>query len=94
MSRTYSLQEVASRVCGNDLKLPELWVKRRIREGTFHALKVGRTYRMTQQQLDNALKTLETAPPAFSAPEPNPEIEQFIPDELLTPTTRRRCGRR
>lgn len=62
---TYSLPEVASLICGNDLKDPERWVLRRIYSGQFRALKVGRTYRMTQEQLDEAISSLEPQRPAF-----------------------------
>lgn len=57
--RTYSLKEVADLICGDDMKEPERWVLRRIHDGTFRVIKVGRSYRMTQQQLDEALRALE-----------------------------------
>ncbi len=60
--RTYSLTEVAHLLCGDDMKLPLLWVKRRIWDGTFRAVRVGRSYRMTEAQLEAAIKALESGP--------------------------------
>lgn len=74
---TYSLAEVARILCGDDLVDPELWVKRRIRAGQFRALKVGRTFRMTQQQLDDALASLEVG-----AVTPSPQVSTLTPRAL------------
>jgi hypothetical protein len=80
--QTYSLKEVATLICGGDLKDPERWVLRRIYAGKFRAIKVGRSYRMTQEQVDAALKALET-----------PSMPQ-TPSATsgLTPLSRRRHG--
>jgi hypothetical protein len=58
--QTYSLKEIATQICGNDVKDPERWLLRRIYSGEVRAIKVGRTYRMTQAQVDEALAALET----------------------------------
>ena len=57
---TLSLAEVATMICGEDtsLKDPELWVRRKIASGEFSAIKVGRTYRMTHEQVKEAIEAL------------------------------------
>lgn len=35
--RTYSLEEAGAQICGDSMKDPALWVRRRIRDGTFSA---------------------------------------------------------
>jgi hypothetical protein len=59
-SLTLSLAEVAEKICGPDtsLKDPELWVRRRIAAGEFSAIRVGRTYRMTPEQVKEAIEAL------------------------------------
>jgi hypothetical protein len=69
--RTYSLKEVADLICGDGMQDPVLWVKRRIYDGTFRAIKVGRSYRMTREQLDEALRALEFKPTTV-APQAHP----------------------
>jgi excisionase family DNA binding protein len=59
MSRTYSLAEAAERICGDSMKDPSLYVRRKIRAGTFRAIKVGRHVRMTEEQIEDALAALE-----------------------------------
>lgn len=76
---TYSLAEAAERICGAGMKDPELWVRRRITDRTFPALKVGRTYRMTAEHIRKAIEALEV-----KQAEPAP-----IPGRL-PPTARRR----
>ncbi|QDH91719.1 hypothetical protein SEA_PHRAPPUCCINO_42 [Mycobacterium phage Phrappuccino] len=65
---TYSLTEVAQAICGDDLGDPEAWVKRKILDGTFGAIKVGRSYRMTHDQFMAALATLEVRVTPRQAP--------------------------
>ena len=61
---TLSLAEVAVMICGEDtsLKDPELWVRRKIASGEFSAIKVGRTYRMTHEQVNEAISALVIRP--------------------------------
>jgi hypothetical protein len=59
MSRTYSLAEAAEQICGDSMKDPVLWMRRKIRAGVFRATKVGRHVRMTEQQITDALAALE-----------------------------------
>ncbi|WP_006246435.1 hypothetical protein [Mycolicibacterium tusciae] len=80
--RTYSLEEVADMICGDEMRDPVLWVKRRIRKGAFRAIKVGRSYRMTSEQLDEALKALEF--------KPTPVAPQAHPSGLTRAALRRR----
>lgn len=62
--RTYSMAEVASLLYGEDLKAPERWVKRKIKDGVFRAIRVGDGYRMTTEQLRDAVVALEAGPAA------------------------------
>jgi hypothetical protein len=57
--KTYSIAEVAELLCGNDLKHPDLWVLRRIYEGRFRALQIGKVYRMTEEHIADAMASLE-----------------------------------
>jgi hypothetical protein len=68
--QTYSLKEIATQICGDDLKDPERWVLRCIYAGKFRAIKVGRSYRMTQEQLNEALAALEIKPTTVTSPTP------------------------
>jgi hypothetical protein len=57
--RHFSLAEAAEQICAGTMKRPELWVRIRIRNGTFKATKLGRHVRMTQKQIDDAIASLE-----------------------------------
>jgi len=74
MIRTYSLTEVAEALCGDSMARPELWLRRQIVAGRFTARRVGRQWRMTQDDLDHALEVManQTAAPA---PTPAPAID-------------------
>lgn len=73
--RTYSLQEVADILCGDDIEHRELWIKRRIKTGKFRALRVGRSYRMTTEQLRDAMAALEVG---HQPPQPQPAVDPAI----------------
>lgn len=62
-ARTYSLAEAAEQICGDSMKDPVLWLRRRIRAGTVRGVKVGRHVRMTEQQISDALRALEIGAP-------------------------------
>ena len=64
--KTYSLAEVAHILCGDDMKDPELWVTRRLLSGLFAGYKAGRQWRMTEQQLADALEVLSQPRSSFS----------------------------
>jgi excisionase family DNA binding protein len=83
---THSLDAVAFQICGPDsgMKDPRGWVLRQIRAGRFQAYKIGRHYRMSQQQIDAALDALKTKP-AVSEPA-RPERSRGL---SLTPTSAR-----
>lgn len=66
--KTYSLTEVAEALCGDSMKLPELWLKRQIVAGRFQARRVGRTWRMTQDDIDHALAVLSNGSAPKAAP--------------------------
>jgi hypothetical protein len=60
---TYSLAEVAAFLCGDSMKNPQRWVTEQILAGRFQAMKIGRTWRMTQVQLDEAVTLLSSPKP-------------------------------
>lgn len=59
MTETFSLEEAGRRICGDSIKDPALWVRRKIRAGTFKAFKAGRTVRMTERHIEDAITALE-----------------------------------
>jgi excisionase family DNA binding protein len=70
---TFSLDAAVLKICGHDsgMKDPRGWVLRQIKRGRFQAYKIGRHYRMSQQQIDAAMEALSsgTRTPAL---EPKP----------------------
>ena len=64
---TYSLPDVAAFLCGDSMKNPQRWVTDQILAGRFEAMKVGRTWRMTQDQLDAAVASLSAPKPRRAA---------------------------
>jgi hypothetical protein len=60
--RTYSLAEVASVVLPPEMKLPELWLKRRLLRGEITGYKVGRVWRMTAQDVESMVESLRNIP--------------------------------
>lgn len=77
--KTYSLADVADALCGDSMKLPELWLKRQIVAGRFTARRVGRTWRMTQADIDHALAVMSNTP-GRAVPEPKPaDVALFQP---------------
>lgn len=82
--QTYSLAQVGGWLCGDDMKNPDVWVYRRILNGTFSGIKVGGKYRMTREQVAAAMETL-VGPKEEEAPSV-PEVEE----DLLTVGSRRR----
>jgi excisionase family DNA binding protein len=90
---TISLDEVARLLAGEDLKCPERWVVRRIKEGKIPATRVGRTYRFTEEQVREAIQRLTTtATPECGAALPDGITADMLPTDL-TPTSRRRRRR-
>lgn len=82
---TLSVAEAARQICGDELKDPERWLMRQIRTGRVRATHIGRTYRMTPQQVQDAIKALETAPPPpVAAPAPD-----IAPYDCVSPGSRR-----
>jgi hypothetical protein len=70
--KTYSLDHAANKICGPDsgMKDPRGWLLRGIRSGRFQARKVGRHYRMTDEQITAAIASLTTN----TTPKPLAEI--------------------
>lgn len=87
--RTHSVAACAEKICGPDsgMKDPAGWVVRQIKRGRFEAYKVGRHYRMSQEQIDAAIETLKTRPVAVA---PEPERPTGL---SLTSTSARRLRR-
>lgn len=75
---TYSVAEAA-----DVLKVTEPWYAKRLRDGEFPGHKIGRQWRLTQDDIRQALEL--TAKPAIT-PQPDPSG--------LTRTSRRRLTRR
>ncbi len=62
----YSLALAARMICGPDgagIKDPERWVVRRIRAGRFTGRKIGCMYRMTLQDMEDALEVCRCGAP-------------------------------
>lgn len=86
--KTYGLEHIALQICGDDsgMKDPHGWVVRQIKKGRFEARKVGRHYRMTQEQIDAAIAAITTEPDEKPVP-----IAECKPRGLsLTATSARR----
>ena len=63
MSR-HALPEAAQIICaGADLKLPELWVARRLRTGVFTGIRIGRNWFMTDADIDAAIESCRREQP-------------------------------
>lgn len=56
--KTYSLAEFAEMALPPDLVDPERWLRRRLNNGTLRGYRAGRTWRITQDQLDYNFETL------------------------------------
>lgn len=68
--KTYSIAEVAADICGDSMADPVLWMRRQILAGRFTARKVGRHWRMTTGDIDNALEVMANRTESPAAPEP------------------------
>lgn len=68
--KTFPIAQVAAEICGDSMLDPERWLIRQIKAGRVTARKVGRHWRMTQQDVDDALAALanKTAPPPATTP--------------------------
>jgi hypothetical protein len=91
MTRTYSLAEAAERLCGDSMKNPELWVRRKIRAKVFSARKVGHSVRMTDEDIQDALRKIHIGADLLTAA---PEIEPPSPERrgVTTLSLRRRSA--
>lgn len=55
---TYSLDEAAALICGDDRPSKTQWLARRLRRGDLPGYKAGRQWRMTQSDVDTAIEAL------------------------------------
>ncbi len=53
--RTYSLEEVAAMVLPGSMKSPVRWLTTRLTNGTLAGYKIGRTWRMTQEDVEDLI---------------------------------------
>lgn len=95
--KTYSLSEVAAFLCGDSMKSPERWISKQIKSGRFTAIRVGRQWRMTEENLAYNLAVMAnaiTAKPAAAAPvESGPaelDVPRTVPNGLSARSARRR----
>lgn len=58
--KTYSLAEVTRMVLPPDLNDPEGWLARYLRAGKIGGYKIGRTWRMTQQDVEDLITSTRT----------------------------------
>jgi hypothetical protein len=87
--KTHTLDFAAAKICGEDsgMKDPRGWLLRGIRAGRFQARKVGRHYRMTDEQINAAIEAVTTK----NHTTPLIELEDRRPRGLsLTATSARR----
>ncbi|MEH3141165.1 MAG: hypothetical protein PGN37_13490 [Mycobacterium kyogaense] len=70
--KTYSLEEVAAMVLPQDLKNPVLWLKRRLTSGGASGYKIGRTWRMTHEDVVDLITRHRNAPRVPERPTPEP----------------------
>ncbi len=87
--KTHSLDVAVVKMLGEDsgMKDPRGWVIRQIKKGRFEALRVGRHLRMTDEQIDAAIKAITTSP---AEPEPTLAPECRPHGLSLTATSARR----
>jgi hypothetical protein len=65
-------------MCGDNVKDPERWVMRRIYAGVFTGYKVGRKWRMWEEDVEAAYATLRNTP----QPEPETSVLQLTAASL------------
>ncbi|SHS36999.1 XRE family transcriptional regulator [Mycobacteroides abscessus] len=71
--RTYSLADVAAMVLPPDLKSPEKWLARHLLSGRLRGYKVGRTWRMTHEDVEYLIESCRKRPPPAAPPPEEPE---------------------
>ena len=88
--RTYSLDEAITQLLGPEpeMKNPRLWVMRQIRSGRFRAIKVGHQWRMTDEQLEAAVKALENKAAPAEPDEPSDSWPAITPRGRALPGMR------
>lgn len=74
MKKTFSLAEVADQVLPPEWRDSERWLARRLNRGDIAGYRVGRVWRMTEDQVEdlvdrftNENRRTQTAPPASSS---------------------------
>lgn len=82
--KTFSLADAAVQLFGDTMKHPELWLRRRIREGRIQASRFGREIRMTEQQIEEAFTAFDING------KPKPQTAAPIPMGVTAASLRRR----
>jgi hypothetical protein len=72
MSKSYSLAQVAAEWLPTEWKDPELWLMRRLRRGEITGYKVGHTWRMREQDVEDFIARYLNENPVPAAPAPDP----------------------
>ncbi|UVO12850.1 hypothetical protein NM962_01375 [Mycobacterium sp. SVM_VP21] len=68
--KTYSLAEVAEMILPPEYKCPELWLVRRLNRGQIKGYRVGKTWRMTEEHLQQSVELLSNTLKRPKVPEP------------------------
>lgn len=86
--KTYSLAEVAKMVLPPEMKDGVRWLSRRLNRGELSGYRVGRTWRMTRDDIETLIDQHRDSPLPRGAKE-----ERTDSVSGLTPTSRRRLKR-
>lgn len=84
--RTYSLDEVAAMVLPPEMKWPRRWLAERLNSGEIQGYKVGRTWRMTRDDVEELIDKRRNPPKR-----PNHEPGS-LPLSMTVTTSRRLAG--
>jgi hypothetical protein len=88
--KTYSLTEVANMVLPPDMKARERWLSQRLNRGELSGYRVGRTWRMTRDDVVDLIERHHNRPALRATVRPATGSGVL---SGLTPTSRRRLER-
>ena len=86
--KTYSLSEVAKMVLPPEMTDGVRWLSRRLNRAELSGYRVGRTWRMTREDVEDLIERRRKHPPPRVAQEPRTDVVSG-----LTPTSRQRLMR-